>query len=122
MKKVFLVLIVILSVSSLSAQTDTGMDLLRACNAIIQAEEDQDVSMEDQLLGLYWTGYLAGFNEAAVLIGTGTSQKIYCLPSAGIENEQLVRVVKKYLDEHPEDLHRSARIAVLLALSEAFPC
>ena len=116
------ILLLILTVSSLSAQTDTGMDLLRACNTIIQAEEGQDVSMDDQLLSFYWTGYLGGFNDAAVLIGTGTSQKIYCLPPTGIENDQLVRVVKKYLDEHPEDLHQSARILVLLALSEAFPC
>lgn len=117
-----LLLIVILTFSGLSAQTDTGMDLLRACNTIIQAEEGKEVAMGDQLLSLYWTGYLGGFNDAAVLIDTAVSHGIYCVPSQGIENDQLVRVVKKYLDEHPEDLHLTARILVLLALREAFPC
>ena len=120
MKKLFLLFI--LTFGSASAQTDTGMDLLRACNAIIQAEEGGDVSIENQLLSFYWTGYLGGFNDAAVLIDTAVSHGIYCVPSQGIENDQLVRVVKKYLDEHPEDLHLTARILVLLALREAFPC
>ena len=78
--------------------------------------------MDEQLRSLYWMGYLGGFNDAAMLIGTGTSQKIYCLPAAGIEIDQLVRVVNKFLDEHPEDLHLTARILVLLALTGAFPC
>lgn len=122
MKKVVLLLIVILTFSGVWAQTMSGVDLLRVCNAIIQSEEGKEVSVEDQLLSLYWTGYLAGFNEAAVLIGTSTSLGLYCLPPAGIENDQLVRVVKKYLDEHPEDLHETARVLILLALRGAFPC
>ena len=116
------ILLLILTVSTLSAQTDTGMDLLRACNTIIQAEEGKEVAMGDRLLSLYWTGYLGGFNDAAVLIDTAISHGIYCVPAQGIENDQLVRVVKKYLDEHPEDLHQSARILILFALREAFPC
>ncbi len=122
MKKVFLLLIIILAFSGVSAQTDTGMDLLRGCNAIIQAEEGKEVSMEDQLMSFYWIGYLGGFNDAAVLIDTAAAHGIYCVPPTGIENDQLVRVVKKYLDEHPEDLHQSARILILFALREAFPC
>ncbi len=115
MNKLFLLLIVILAFASASAQTDTGMDLLRACNAIIQSEEGKEVPMEDQLLSFYWTGYLAGFTDAAVIIDTVVSHGIYCVPPQGIENDQLVRVVKKYLDGHPEDLHQSARLSVLLA-------
>ena len=122
MKKAFLLLIIVLAFSGLSAQSDTGMDLLRACNAIINAEEGNEVSMEDQLFLLLWTGYLAGFNDAALLLNSVVSHGIYCLPPAGIVNDQMVRVVKKYLDEHPEELHQSARILILFALREAFPC
>ena len=73
-------------------------------------------------MSFYWIGYLGGFNDAAVLIDTAAAHGIYCVPPTGIENDQLVRVVKKYLDEHPEDLHQSARILILFALREAFPC
>jgi hypothetical protein len=45
----------------------------------------------------------------------------HCLPE-GVRVRQLEQVVLKYLNEHPEKLHRAASGLVLNALYEAFPC
>jgi hypothetical protein len=44
-----------------------------------------------------------------------------CMPD-GVTIKQLGSIVKKFLREHPEDLHLSARSLVSAALVEAFPC
>ena len=40
----------------------------------------------------------------------------------GISNHQLERVVIKYLNDHPENLHFAASSQVFAALAKAFPC
>jgi hypothetical protein len=46
--------------------------------------------------------------------------KKWCLPKGG--GDQLVKVVIKYYQEHPEYLHRTAGGGVAYAFHEAFPC
>ncbi|QIE54961.1 hypothetical protein G5B40_05545 [Pikeienuella piscinae] len=43
-------------------------------------------------------------------------------PPENASNSQLTDVVKKYLEEHPETRHESARTLIWQAFSEAFPC
>jgi hypothetical protein len=59
------------------------------------------------------TGYIVGVMEA-------TSDQI-CYPP-GATYFQLIQVVGRFLDVHPEQLHLHALDLVLLALHEAFPC
>lgn len=49
----------------------------------------------------------------------GTS--IYCLEE-GITYQQLRKVVFKYMDENPEELHESFLVHLVNALRLAFPC
>ena len=44
-----------------------------------------------------------------------------CLP-AGVSGLQLRKVVNKYLNENPANLHHGAAALVYGALDEAFPC
>jgi hypothetical protein len=77
-------------------------------------------------LGLmFCIGYLSGLTDMHALmsdarLGGGRSQ--YCIPETGISNEQAMKVFLKWADDHPEQLHKSARISVLIAFREAFPC
>ena len=43
-----------------------------------------------------------------------------CLPT--VSNDQMARVIVKYLRAHPENLHWKAGQLTMLAFLEAFPC
>jgi Rap1a immunity proteins len=43
-------------------------------------------------------------------------------PPAKVTREQVVKVVVKWLNDHPEDLHFSAASIVARALQNGFPC
>ena len=45
----------------------------------------------------------------------------YC-PPEDVEPEQLVRIVHKYLKEHPKDLDMLGVFLINMSLSDAFPC
>lgn len=46
---------------------------------------------------------------------------LICAPN-GVKQEQLVRIVKKWLTDNPAKLHLQAGIPTVLSLREAFPC
>lgn len=52
--------------------------------------------------------------------GHPTGPKL-CVPAEASER-QLAKVVVKYGDDHPEQLHLPAVVIVLLAMKGAFPC
>jgi len=64
-------------------------------------------------------GYIVGVYDASQGV-TYNGQK-YCIPSS-VKAEQLVRVVKKYLQDHPEFLHLASAHNVYSSFKEAFPC
>ena len=56
------------------------------------------------------------------LVGWSDLDKPYfCVPTDASDG-QLVKVVTKYLNEHPEELHTDAAGLVANALQDAFPC
>ena len=114
--------IILLMVPTYVLAASTGLDLLRGCTAAIKSIQGKDLSHEEYSEMIYWTGFLAGFNEANIITHYETQRPPYCPPAEGIQNEQLIRIVYKYLRGHPKDLHQSARLCVLLALRNAFPC
>jgi hypothetical protein len=64
----------------------------------------------------YITGVLDGITTSAYL----SQSALMCLPK--LSSEQIVILVRNYLDAHPQYLHRGASIIVIAALGEAFPC
>ena len=98
--------------------SQSGLDLLRACEGRAGTNE-----LATKVGEIYCAGYVAGFVDAYQLVaGVPASQTAVCLPAGGLENEQYMLVVGKWLREHPNDLHKTARVSVFLALKEAFPC
>lgn len=45
-----------------------------------------------------------------------------CFPEKGINNGQAVRIVLKYLNEHPADLHQDQTYLALMAFRDAYHC
>jgi hypothetical protein len=71
----------------------------------------------------YCVGYLNGMIEVhTILAGAGRARPQWCLPEAGISNAEAQKVIIKWADDHPERLHESARVEIMIALVTAFPC
>jgi hypothetical protein len=118
-----LTLAALLFVPSAFAAPTTGVQILQACGSAVKQQDGAQISMQESIESIWCIGYLGG-----LLDGFGMSppkingRQVLCLPEQGITNDQLVRLVTKWLREHPENLHESGRMEALIALSKAFPC
>ena len=68
-------------------------------------------------------GYVIGLVDyQGTLVAWSLVEKpIFCTPD-NVRASQLVKVITKWLNEHPEKLHQSASSSVPIALYDAFPC
>ena len=67
-------------------------------------------------------GYVVGVVDSFNTINAAKGyKKVFCIPP-GVTSGQLVLVVKKSMQEHPETLHLPASAHTLSALTSAFPC
>jgi hypothetical protein len=105
----------------------TGADLLTYCSDVgtlkagetIPAVQLADVAKH---VGMC-SGYIAGVNDAAIGYGSqmNSMKRLYCIPpKAGLD--QLIRVVRKSLEDNPSQLHLPSSVLVIRALKNAFPC
>jgi Ssp1 endopeptidase immunity protein Rap1a len=58
----------------------------------------------------------------AVMIGLGGSFPLFCLPNPGVSVDEAMKIFIKWADQHPGELHKPARVSVVVALNAAFPC
>jgi hypothetical protein len=116
MKKFVLLITCILVACPAAAQSPfTGMMLHEACTSKIEIGEHICLMWITGLVqGMYWSQELADFKN----LGRAT-----CLPEPqGVTGEQARLIVEKYMQDHPEQLHQSARSIAGTALVRAFPC
>jgi Rap1a immunity proteins len=96
------------------ASSDIGLSdgnaLLRLCEAALNPH----MSRSDLLNRMYLMGYVQGFTEAR------PSAAEYDIPP-GVTLEQAVRIIKKWLEDHPKMLDKPAHSLILLALRDAYP-
>lgn len=108
-----------------AATTRDGNGLLTRCEAAIRlAEHPKDGDAES---GAYCLGYVNGIlamatDTTVTLVNSDHRTSLPCAPAEGLTTGQAVRVVLKYLNSHPETLHKPAKSLVVFALREAFPC
>jgi len=86
-----------------------GTDLLDYCSEYSNYKGDMEFGL--------CLGFVSGVRDTAQAI----AKRIFCLPE-GVQPQQEVRVVIKYLEDNPAKLHESAAVLVMGALSGAFPC
>lgn len=118
-----------------------GNELLKECRAytnLLNLPNARDTNDPDVLRamargdfanGAHCLGYVTGVvddhlncqtNEASSTAALDPT-KHFCLPD-GVTPNQTVRVVVKWLEDHPARLHESAVELVLGALKDNFPC
>lgn len=106
--RLFVLVILVLLARSATAHggtsTDTGNDLANLC------------SEGDKADGHFEGGVCAGF-----IIGVSVVIDDVCR-AANVTNGQVIKVARKYLDDHPEELNLPAQTLVHRALTKAFPC
>jgi len=109
-----------------------GNQLLEYCNVSVQFLDSGGFKNDAQSSKSAWCmGYVAAFlelSETALVMdetaGHKDMRRFYpCFPEeTGITTGQAVRVIVKYLKDHPEHLHLPAAVLTLDALQHAFPC
>ena len=103
-----------------TSDVHNGTFLLAACNSWVR-------SVDQGENGDSWAeGYCIGFIDTLVYMQTLLTvahnvDPSFCVPD-GYSNEQGIRVLVKYLTNHPEKLHQPYVMLSMLALMEAFPC
>ena len=135
MKNLLLLFVLLLSlVSGCWAQTTgkhDGNQLLEDCGALIR-HADSGFKVSDDSYGAHWClGYIQGFVGGLDVMAMAESKtyedyqkrktSYVCFPE-GSSYGQDVRVVVKWLNDHPETLHEDANTLTFTALRNAFPC
>lgn len=113
------VAIALVSCFPAQAQRQTGNELLQECQMIGRSAEAA-LTTGEMFQGGVCAGYIAAsmdYTRTLFLMGA----RLACLPQ-GTTIGQAVRVVVKYLEEHPERLHEGKPVLVSSALGAAFPC
>jgi hypothetical protein len=106
----------------------TGNAFLSDCTNMVRILDGESLMPGQLQAGFYCSGYIAGFVDAYGLAQDtekyreGLSHPLYCLPKDGLAASQGVRIVVKWLREHPETLHQDRKVLVTLAFESAFPC
>jgi hypothetical protein len=99
----------------------TGNELRSNCKYAIS---DSDADHATPQAGLC-IGFVDGFQQFEQLTDIARkapqNSRLICIPD-GVTNGQSVKVVVRYLDQHPEALHKFAGLLVFEALTDAFPC
>jgi Rap1a immunity proteins len=86
-----------------------GMGLVADCNG-------------NELARIACAEYVKGVSDGFTIATVVLKQKNpVCIPH-GVSADQMVKVVIKYADDHPAELHLSSSMIVLTAIHEAFPC
>jgi Rap1a immunity proteins len=92
------------SATAQKISTETGNDLSNLC------------STGDKVDGHFESGLCAGF-----IIGVSVAIDDVCR-GPNVTNGQVIKVARKYLDDHPEELDQSAQTLVHRSLTKVFPC
>jgi hypothetical protein len=115
-------LLMLLPLQALAAGYD-GTALLQDCSAAVSEYTAAPGSPKNESIpAVRCTSFTWGAFTVLRSVQVGKSAtRLLCAP-ATVKEEQVVRIVKKWLEEHPARLHLPAELTVTVSLREAFPC
>ena len=118
-KTIRVLLLALLFVPVMSVQRaraySTGKDLQEWCTAAL------DKQLQSGARAGLCVGFLDAFRQLSRMLPSPPNTRLECLPE-GVGQEQFIRVILKYIDQHPEKLHIPAAQIVYDAANAAFPC
>jgi hypothetical protein len=106
----------LLACAAVSSDEDytSGNWLLGSCTITVKGMDDKNHSQD--VYESYRDGWCRG-----IVAGVSDASPKVC-PDANVIHGQAVRVVLKYLQDHPEELHVNGSALAEKALARAFPC
>lgn len=101
------------------ANAQTGNEMLNNCRAFLKDPMPPGQMFHAGVCGGYIMGIVDGFIYAQIVDPDSTG---VCVPDKGYTVGQGVRVLTKYLEDHPEKLNVEVSLLALDAFRKAFPC
>ncbi len=94
-----------------------GNSLLERCELVLK----QNPNGEEGLLVMHLAAYLSGFTDGVIASAGLQGQEVpYNIPG-NVSLLQQVRIIKKWLEDHPKDLNKDPRLLIWTALRDAYP-
>lgn len=126
MKFVFALTILFLSPYAFASTAELdGNDLLHKCHYFFTEDGSRAKTNLDILDEGFCAGYLSGVTDIErmwkLVEGKSSKASHYCMPEE-VTNGQVLRILKKWLDDNPNKLHERADLIIHFALLEAFAC
>jgi hypothetical protein len=114
MVRAFLVLLLLLGATS-SAMAFTGTNDVEGCRAAASGIKTSDYEL------VFAAGLCTGIVEGLMWSLPVAANKILCKPE-GMTIGQELKVLVKYMDDHPEELQESTMQLATSAFIKAWPC
>ena len=130
MKSSLFVVVTVLFVTALPMLAETtGNEVLSNCQAAVQFSDNNGAPVGEHFDSGWCIGWVTGAlqftklnNEWTTLIKEKPTPLQFCVAASGVPVIQAVRVVVKYLKEHPEQLTEDGMGLTIAALKNSFPC
>lgn len=129
--KLFWLFISVFLISLSAEAANDGIELLESCKVAVMIVDNPDQVQPDSApKGGYCLGFIEGilktesfYQQSSMLNNYNGIKKadFFCMPS-NATIYQSIKVVIKYLDNHPEQLNLSSIVLVFAALKTYFPC
>lgn len=119
--KTTLVLLAVLFLWAPASAQATGTRLLKMCQAAEKHFDRQTITNDEAIFAGFCVGFISGVEQTDQRLAVqGKKPGGACLPNGGAD--QRVRVVLKWMREHPDKLEMSGVEVVVEALKAAYPC
>jgi putative intracellular protease/amidase len=106
------------------ADADDGARFLNSCKSVVSHWDGRQLTANDNIADMgYCVGVVHGVRGALQFVSGGVKDGYprVCLTEKYLEQEG-VRTVVKFLEEHPDKLKYKDVLITMLALSAAYPC
>jgi hypothetical protein len=106
--------------SSHTSISQSGNGFLETCKHVDDEYDSRYSSDVFVCLG-FVQGFVQGIYVSDEFRGVTLDKRMTCPPEE-VTTGQFVRIIKKYIDEHPEKAHMGTRYLASEVLIQAFPC
>lgn len=107
-----------------SENYNDGNFLLEKCTATLRVIDGRKISSSDDQLGMgQCIGLVEGVRNTLIYVNNEFSPDVkICWPEKGISNGQAIRILVKYLNDHPANLNMEQTFLTIVAFKDAYPC
>ncbi len=120
----YVLILIFLPISTSFADRPSGSQLLQECNQLLKienAESSDNINLTDAAKCMEYTRAVADTASLYTHFNPVDSDVDICIPPQ-VTAFQLARVVKRALENNPEELHTDRFLLVISAYISSFPC